>query len=129
MRLWFDEDLSPTLVQVANELGFEATCNRDRDMLGCSDRELRDQAQADGYVVVTDNASDFRPMYAREPVHPGLLVMPGDPGRDGQQHLARAVIRHIVGAADEAGEQPTDFLVNKLVEIEINGLCTIEHLP
>lgn len=32
MRFWFDEDLSPTLVQIANERGVEATCNRDRGL-------------------------------------------------------------------------------------------------
>ncbi len=74
MRLWFDEDLSPTLVWVANERGLEATCNRDRGTLGSTDLQLRRLVQAEGYVFVTDNASDFRPMYARDAIHPGLVV-------------------------------------------------------
>ena len=65
MKLWFDEDLSPTLVQVANERGFEATCNRDRGLLGATDAELRAIVQAEGFVLVTDNAvglpADVRP--------------------------------------------------------------------
>ena len=81
MRLWFDEDLSPTLVQVAHELGFEGTCNRDRDVLGVSDAALRQLVQREGFVLVTDNASDFRPMYRREDVHPGLIVVPAGYGR------------------------------------------------
>lgn len=129
MKLWFDEDLSPTLVGVTNELGFEATCNRDRGMLGCSDRSLREQAQEEGYVVATDNAADFRPMYARDQIHPGLIVMPGSPGRDGQQQIARTVISHIVAAADQAGETPEDFMVNKLVEINEDIVSTIADLP
>jgi hypothetical protein len=48
VKLWFDEDLSPTLVQVANEPGFEATCNRDRATLGSSDSALRRLVQTDG---------------------------------------------------------------------------------
>ena len=71
MKLWFDEDLSPTLVQVAHERGFEATCNRDRDLLGIKDPRLRRIVQSEDYVLVTDNASDFRPMYRRDDIHPG----------------------------------------------------------
>jgi predicted nuclease of predicted toxin-antitoxin system len=41
VKLWFDEDLSPTLVRVANEHGVEATCNRDRGALGHKDAQLR----------------------------------------------------------------------------------------
>jgi hypothetical protein len=48
VRLWFDEDLSPTLVQVANERGFAATCNRDRAVLGCKDPDLRSLVQGEG---------------------------------------------------------------------------------
>lgn len=76
MRLWFDEDLSPTLVGVAHELGFEGTCNRDRGVLGISDAPLRQLVQGEGFVFVTDKASDFRPMYARDDTHPGLVVVP-----------------------------------------------------
>jgi predicted nuclease of predicted toxin-antitoxin system len=40
MKLWFDDDLSPTLVALANSLGFQATCNRDRRLLNATDREV-----------------------------------------------------------------------------------------
>jgi predicted nuclease of predicted toxin-antitoxin system len=85
VKLWFDEDLSPTLVLVANEHGFEATCNRDRDKLGVTDAELRTIAQAESFVLLTDDASDFRPMFARDDIHPGLAVIPGEYGRAEQQ--------------------------------------------
>lgn len=32
MRLWIDEDLSPSLVDVAHAHGLDATCNRDRGL-------------------------------------------------------------------------------------------------
>jgi predicted nuclease of predicted toxin-antitoxin system len=51
VRLWFDEDLSPTLVQVAHEHGLEATCNRDRGVLGHTDAQLRQLVQSQGYVL------------------------------------------------------------------------------
>jgi predicted nuclease of predicted toxin-antitoxin system len=129
VRLWFDEDLSPTLVQVAVQLGFEATCNRDRGMLGATDRELRRVVQAEGHVLVTDNASDFRPMYARDDVHPGLVVVPATVRRERQQALARAVIAFIEDCGGRAGEEPADFMVNKLVAIDEQGQCSLQDLP
>jgi predicted nuclease of predicted toxin-antitoxin system len=129
VKLWFDEDLSPTLVQVADERGFEATCNRDRAVLGYKDPQLRALVQGDGYILVTDNASDFRPIYARVEIHPGLMVMPAEFGRDRQQQFARAVIDYVVDAAAQAGETPADFMVNKLVEIDHDGACAVQDLP
>ncbi len=129
VRVWFDEDLSPTLVQVAIELGHEATCNRDRDMLGSNDRELRLRAQSEGYVLVTDNASDFRPMYDRESIHPGLVLMPGAHGRENQQRLARIVLEFIDESANRAGEPVADFMINKLAEIDEEGACEVHELP
>jgi predicted nuclease of predicted toxin-antitoxin system len=104
VKLWFDEDLSPTLVQVANAHGIEATCNRDRNMLGTKDPELRAIVQNEGFVFATDNASDFRPMYERDEIHPGLLALPGSNGREAQQQLAAAGIEWIVQAAGDADQ-------------------------
>ena len=129
MKLWFDEDLSPTLVQVANELGFEATCNRDRTMLGRSDQVLRRVVQAEGYVFVTDNASDFRPMYARDGVHPGLIVMPATVGRIRQRQLAQTIIGWISSAAAAAQERPDEFMLGMLVAIDEAGGCSATPLP
>lgn len=129
MKLWFDEDLSPTLVQIANALGFEATCNRDRGALGISDSELRARVELDGYVLVTDNASDCRPMYVHQNIHHGLIAMPGGEGRQAQQRLARDVIAFIANAADHAGELPAEFMINKLVEIGSDGGSHFEEMP
>jgi hypothetical protein len=117
------------LVQVANERGFEATCNRDRGVLGHKDAQLRRPVQGEGYVFVTDNASDSRPMYEREEIHPGPAVMPAEVGRERQQQLAGAVIDWIVSAAAEIGQTPADFMVNRLVAIERDGSCTTHDLP
>jgi predicted nuclease of predicted toxin-antitoxin system len=129
VRLWFDEDLSPTLVQVAHELGFEGTCNRDRDVLGVSDAALRQLVQREGFVLVTDNASDFRPMYQREDVHPGLIVVPAGYGRATQRILTRDVISWISGVALESGQAAADYMLNRLVEIDQDGSVTSYELP
>lgn len=128
MRLWFDEDLSPSLVQVANALGFEATCNRDRAMLASKDPELRRVVQAEGYVFVTNNAADFRPMYSREDIHPGLIVMPGDHGLELQRRHAGEVLQFIAAVAEQAAESPADCMINKVAEIYDDGKCEIRDL-
>ena len=69
VRLWFDEDLSPTLVQVAHELGFEGTCNRDRGVLGISDAALplgNPAANTSG-VSVTNNTTNLAPSTPSSP--------------------------------------------------------------
>jgi predicted nuclease of predicted toxin-antitoxin system len=129
VKLWFDEDLSPTLVAIANDRGFEATCNRDRGLLGATDAQLRLIAQAEGFVLVTDNASDFRPMFARADIHPGLAVMPAEHGRAGQQRLAGLLIAFIVSCACDTGETPADFMLNRLVEINDDGHASTRELP
>jgi hypothetical protein len=85
--------------------------------------------QGEGYVFVTDNASDFRPMYGRDEIHPGLIVMPGGDGRELQQELLCTIIEWIVSAADDAGQSPADFIVNTLVEIDSTGRSTAQDLP
>jgi predicted nuclease of predicted toxin-antitoxin system len=129
VKLWFDEDLSPTLVQVAHEHGLEATCNRDRGALGHKDAQLRALVQTEDYVLVTDNASDFRPMYARDDIHPGLLIIPAGDGRARQQELTRAVIAWIANAAADRGQTSAQFMINKLVEIDSDGLTVAYDLP
>jgi predicted nuclease of predicted toxin-antitoxin system len=129
VKLWFDEDLSPTLVSIANQRGFEAACNRDRGLLGATDAHLRAVVQAEGFVLVTDNASDFRPMFVRETIHPGLAVVPAEHGRARQQRLAGELIAFIVAAAEEAGETPADFMINRLVEIDDRGVAVTRELP
>jgi predicted nuclease of predicted toxin-antitoxin system len=129
VRLWFDEDLSPTLVRVAHELGFEGTCNRDRGVLGISDATLRKLVQREGFVLVTDNASDFRPMYVRDDVHPGLIVVPAGHGRARQQTLTRDVITWVANAALQSDQDAADYMLNRLVEIDQHGSVTSYELP
>ena len=129
MRLWFDEDLSPTLVEVAHELGLEATCNRDRGVLGISDARLRKLVQREGFVLVTDNASDFRPMYARDDIHPGMIVVPAGFGRALQQTLTREAIGWVTAAAVESRQAPADYMLKRLVEIDHDGSVESYELP
>jgi hypothetical protein len=85
--------------------------------------------QAEGFVLVTDNASDFRPMFARDDIHPGLAVIPAEPGRTGQQRLAAVLIDFIVGAAVAKAASPAEFMINRLVEVLDDGSASAHDLP
>ena len=98
-------------------------------MLGAKDYELRRLVQAEGFVLVTDNATDFRPMFERDGIHPGLVVVPGTVTRNRQRELASAVIGCIVRLARQAGEAPGDFMVNRLVEVDEHGECSMQDFP
>jgi len=80
-------------------------------------------------VLVTDNASDFRPMYMREDVHPGLIIVPAGYGRARQQILTREVISWIANAALQSNQAAADYMPNRLVEIDQHGSVTSYELP
>lgn len=98
-------------------------------MLGVSDATLRKLVQREGFVLVTDNASDFRPMYRRDDVHPGLIVVPAGRGRARQQALTRQVISWIANAALESHQDAAAFILNRLVEIDEDGSVTSYAVP
>lgn len=82
-RFFIDECLSPHLVVTAINARHEATCARDRGLLGMPDWRLLPKLLTDGYVLVTRNARDFRGhgfqnpggLYAKLDIHPGLICL------------------------------------------------------
>ena len=129
MKLWFDEDLSPTLVALANSLGLLATCNRDRGLLNATDRELCAAAHAEDWVIVTDNGRDYRALCRGQEMQPGIVLVPADRGLALQRTLTETVIAWITRRATNDGVATADFMINKVVEIDEAGGCTEEELP
>jgi predicted nuclease of predicted toxin-antitoxin system len=76
MRFFIDEDLSPALVAECHRAGYDATCGRDRAMLGASDRAVAELCMDEDRILVTNNASDFLALAHEAGLHPGLVVMP-----------------------------------------------------
>jgi predicted nuclease of predicted toxin-antitoxin system len=75
VRLLIDECLSPELVQLAVDRGFECTCVRDRGLLGATDRKLVDFLREEDFTLVTENAADFRALFGAEELHAGLVYL------------------------------------------------------
>ena len=128
MNIFIDEDLSPRLVGAANARGYEAVCPRDRGDLGKRDDQILSSCIAEDRVIVTGNVGDFMGLCGKVELHPGLVTLP-HVNRDRQQELLEAALSHIEGRAAAAGEAPRDFMVNRVVEVDLDGACTDHELP
>jgi predicted nuclease of predicted toxin-antitoxin system len=126
LRFFVDEDVSPILVRDLHAGGHDATCSRDRAMLGRSDREVLSLCLVEDRVLVTANEGDFRALCLREGIHPGLIVLP-PVRRERQRALLRAVLAHVRKRA--GNEKARDFLVNRVVEAGVDGNVTDFELP
>lgn len=129
MKLWIDECLTPALVGRAHTHGYEATCTRDRGLLGMRDDELLAIAIAEEFVFVTNNHADFIGLCATTELHTGLVVLPQRP-RDAQLPLFSDAIAHIERHAALAREAPADWMLNRVVEIDSESeTCRNVPLP
>jgi hypothetical protein len=64
------------------------------------------------FVIVTDNASDFRRLYADETIHAGLIIIIPNVGRLVQQQL-------FSGALDELSQLGEP--VNRVLEVNLDS--------
>jgi predicted nuclease of predicted toxin-antitoxin system len=116
----FDECLTtdlPEAIATTRHYGFHV---RDLGMLGLGDPEVVNRAIAADYVVVTNNRADYLRLYRRLDLHSGLVVIVPAVPRERQVELFLLVVAHIDGLHD---------LINKLVEIDGNGLIVMTDLP
>jgi predicted nuclease of predicted toxin-antitoxin system len=107
MRFLIDECLSPALVQIAIDAGFECTCVRDRGLLGATDPKLMKFLLQEDFTLVTENASDFRALFATAELHPGLVCLGASPmNLEAQRELLQIAL-----------EALGDDLMNQVLEV------------
>lgn len=129
MRLWIDEDLSPSLVEIAYHRGLDAACNRDRGLLGRSDVEILKRCIEEDRTLITNNYGDFRRLCEAQSVHPGLIILPTS-HRGAQQQLLDIALTHIDGqVALHRAADPGEFMINRVVEVRETGACEDFSLP
>jgi predicted nuclease of predicted toxin-antitoxin system len=75
MKFLIDECLSPALVSIVNQAGFECTCVRDRGLLGAKDSKLMKFLLEEDFTLVTENADDFRALFGTAELHAGLVCL------------------------------------------------------
>jgi predicted nuclease of predicted toxin-antitoxin system len=112
MRFLIDECLSIDLISVASSAGHEAQHVARIGKAGWKDWNVVRYAAGGDFVLVTNNASDFRKLYATTPLHAGLIIIVPNVDRGLQQLLFRAALEVIV--------TPND-LVNRVLEVGIDG--------
>jgi predicted nuclease of predicted toxin-antitoxin system len=112
MRFLIDECLTIDLVSVAHQAGHEAPRVAHVGKAGWKDWNVARHAAEGDFVVVTNNASDFRRLYARQPLHPGLVIIIPSVNRVQQQQLFRGVLDELA----RIGEP-----INHVLEVDIEG--------
>jgi predicted nuclease of predicted toxin-antitoxin system len=105
-----DECLHTSLVEVAVERGHEATHVTYRGLSGVQDWNLMAPIREGGFTLVTNNAKDFRRLYAKEEVHAGLVILIPNVPPSEQRELFDA-------ALDDLEIAPS--LINEALEVGI----------
>ncbi len=115
MKFLIDECLSPALVALAHQRGHrESTHVTWLGLRSRKDWSIVRRAVDDGYVLVTNNTTDFTSLFARQDVHAGLVclnVAPGLMSLDVQRRLFALALDHL----DEV--EP----INELLEVTLMG--------
>lgn len=112
MRFLIDECLSIDLVSIASQAGHEAQHVARVGKAGWKDWNVARHASDGDFVLVTNNASDFRRLYAMQPLHAGLVIIIPNVKRAEQQRLFR-------GALDELATLGEP--INRILEVDIDG--------
>lgn len=112
MRFLIDECLSVDLVAVAGQAGHEAQHVARVGKAGWKDWNVVRYARDGDFVLVTNNASDFRRLYAAEPLHAGLVILIPVVGRELQRKLFRAALEELAISGDP---------VNRVLEADLDG--------
>ncbi len=116
----FDECLTLDLVAVANSLGHWGRHVNHLGRTGESDPVLALYARDRSLVVVAINRVDFLRIYAKFEIHSGLVIIIPSVRSAQQERLFGDVVIAITKLPD---------IVNKLVEIDVEGQITITDWP
>ncbi|MBY3246257.1 DUF5615 family PIN-like protein [Rhizobium laguerreae] len=123
MKFLVDECLHTSLVAVAQHHGHDGFHVNWLGLSGETDWDLMPRIVAEDFTFVTNNARDFRKLYAREDLHAGLVIIVPQvlPGQ--QRDLFALVLQELAVSAD---------LVNEVIEIALEegeALLTRYALP
>jgi predicted nuclease of predicted toxin-antitoxin system len=112
MRFLVDECLSIDLVTVAQKAGHDAYHVAHVGKAGWKDWNVARHAREGDFVLVTNNASDFRRLYAAQPLHAGLVIIIPNVGRVVQQQLFLGALEQLAAIGEP---------INQVLEVDLDG--------
>ena len=111
VRFLIDECLHTSLVKVATDRFYEAYHVAHLGLSGLKDHELMSRVRDEDFTFVTNNAIDFRRLFGKEQIHPGLVIFVPNVVPIIQRALFASVLEYL-GDRD---------LVNRAIEINLSG--------
>jgi predicted nuclease of predicted toxin-antitoxin system len=112
MRFLIDECISLELVRVAGEAGYEAQHVVRIGKASWQDWNIAAHAYDGSFVLVTNNGSDFKRLYAVQSIHPGLVIILPNVGLPSQIRLFRRALDEL----SVVGEP-----INRVLEVDFEG--------
>jgi predicted nuclease of predicted toxin-antitoxin system len=112
VRFLIDECLTVDLVSVAGQAGHDAQHVAHIGKAGWKDWNVLRYARDGDFVLVTNNASDFRRLYAAQPLHAGLVILIPTVSRPLQWKLFRAALDELAVVGEP---------VNRALEVDLDG--------
>ena len=123
-RFLIDENLSPALVEPARELGFEAMHINHLGLRTETDWDLLKVIAEQDWVLVTNNAIEFRGRYREIELHPGVVFLVPAVRRAEQIRLFEAALGYIGTDGD---------MVNRAIDVAFDlnrvAIVTAYDLP
>jgi predicted nuclease of predicted toxin-antitoxin system len=110
-RFLVDENLSVKLPEVAHRRGFEATHVIHLGLGEWRDWNILEIVEKNGWVLVTNNAVEFRSRYRAIEIHPGVIFLLPSVRREQQLILFQAALDDIAIDAD---------LTNQALDVDIS---------
>jgi predicted nuclease of predicted toxin-antitoxin system len=112
VRFLIDECLSVDLVTVAGQSGHEAQHVAHVGRAGWKDWDVVRYAREGDFILVTNNASDFRQLYAEQPLHAGLVILLPAVSREVQRRLFKAALDELAVVGEP---------VNRVLQVDLDG--------
>jgi len=112
VRFLIDECLTIDLVAVAGQASHEAHHIAHVGKAGWKDWNVARYARDGDFVLGTNNASDFRRLYAAQPLHAGLVILIPAVDRILQQRLFQAALDELATLGEP---------VNRVLEVDVDG--------
>jgi predicted nuclease of predicted toxin-antitoxin system len=107
-----DECLSVQLVAVAGQAGYEAYHVAHLGKAGWKDWHVVQHAREQDFALVTNNAVDFRKLYAAQPLPAGLVILIPNVDGEMQQRLFTGALEQLTRHGDP---------INQVLEVDLDG--------